>query len=148
MLSPSLEDYLEELYRFSLTADTVRVTDLSIKLGVSMPSVSKALHKLKSKEYISYQRYGEITLTGKGKQLGDFLVRRNRILQEFLVLIKTNCDIEAEAEAMEHYLSDATIRSIQAIVIFLNNNPEWHKVLQEHILASIKTENDDASKLY
>ena len=135
ILTPSLEDYLEELYRFSLTSDSVRVTDLSHKLAVSMPSVSKALHKLKKGEFISYQRYGEITLTEKGKQLGSFLVKRNQVLQEFLILIQTDCDIAAEAEAMEHYLSDATIRSIQAIVTFLNTNPEWHKVLLEHIVS-------------
>jgi len=134
-LTPSLEDYLEELYRFSLSSDSVRVTDLSHKLGVSLPSVTKALLKLKKGEFITYQRYGEITLTEKGKQLGDFLVKRNRVLQEFLVLIQTDCDIAAEAEAMEHYLSDATIRSIQAIVTFLNTNPEWHKVLLEHIVS-------------
>ena len=140
ILTPSLEDYLEELYRFSLTSDSVRVTDLSHKLAVSMPSVSKALHKLKKGEFISYQRYGEITLTEKGKQLGSFLVKRNQLLQEFLILIQTNCDIAAEAEAMEHYLSEATIRSIQAIVTFLKNNPEWHKVLLEHIISSDSTD--------
>ncbi len=135
ILTPSLEDYLEELYRFSLSSDSVRVTDLSHKLEVSLPSVTKALRKLKKGEFISYQRYGEITLTEKGKELGDFLVKRNQVLQEFLILIQTDCDIAAEAEAMEHYLSDATIRSIKAIVMFLNNNPEWHKVLLEHILS-------------
>ena len=139
-LTPSLEDYLEELYRFSLCTDSVRVTDLSVKLGVSMPSVTKALHKLKNGQYISYERYGEITLTEKGNILGDFLVKRNQLLKEFLILIKTNCDIEAEAEAMEHYLSEATIRSIQAIVTFLNNNPEWYKVLLEYIVSSSKTD--------
>lgn len=139
-LTPSLEDYLEELYRFSLCTDTVRVTDLSVKLGVSMPSVTKALHKLKNGQYISYERYGEITLTEKGNILGNFLVKRNQLLKEFLILIKTNCNIEAEAEAMEHYLSEATIRSIQAIVTFLNNNPEWYKVLLEYIESSSKTD--------
>ncbi len=138
ILTPSLEDYLEELYRFSLSSDSVRVTDLSHKLAVSLPSVTKALHKLNKSEFISYQRYGEIILTEKGKQRGDFLVKRNRLLQEFLILIGTDCDITAEAEAMEHYLSDATICSIQAIVTFLNNNPEWHKVLLENILPPVK----------
>jgi len=140
ILTPSLEDYLEELYRFSLSSNSVRVTDLSHKLAVSLPSVTKALHKLKKGEFISYQRYGEITLTEKGKQLGDVLVKRNQLLQEFLILIQTDCDIGAEAEAMEHYLSDATIRSIQAIVTFLKNNPEWHKVLLEHIVSSSNTD--------
>lgn len=141
ILTPSLEDYLEELYRFSLSSDSVRVTDISHKLAVSLPSVSKALHKLKKGEFITYQRYGEIILTEKGKQLGDFLVKRNQVLQEFLILIQTNCDIVAEAEAMEHYLSDTTIRSIQAIVTFLKHNPEWHRILLEHIVSSSKTES-------
>ncbi|AFQ42779.1 metal-dependent transcriptional regulator [Desulfosporosinus meridiei] len=138
-LTPSLEDYLEEIYRFSLSTDTVRVTDLSIKLGVSLPSVTKALRKLKSGQYIYYQRYGEINLSEKGKKLGNFLVKRNQLLQEFLVLINTDCDIAAEAEAMEHYLSEATIRSIQAIVTFLNENPKWYEVLLEYITSSSKT---------
>ncbi|EGW37233.1 hypothetical protein DOT_4772 [Desulfosporosinus sp. OT] len=29
MLTPGLEDYLEEIYRFSLSLNTVRVTDIS-----------------------------------------------------------------------------------------------------------------------
>ena len=140
ILTPSLEDYLEELYRFSLSSGSVRVTDLSHKLAVSLPSVTKALLKLKKGEFIFYQRYGEITLTEKGKHLGDFLVKRNQVLQEFLILIQTDCDIAAEAEAMEHYLSDATIRSIQAIVTFLKTNPEWHKVLLENIVSSGKAD--------
>lgn len=138
ILTPSLEDYLEEIYRFSLSSDSVRVTDLSHKLGVSLPSVTKALRKLRAGEFVFYQRYGEIMLTEKGRRMGDFLVKRNQVLQEFLILIQVNCDIAAEAEAMEHYLSDETIRSIQAIVTFLRNNPEWHKVLLAHILPPIQ----------
>lgn len=123
MLTPSLEDYLEEVYRFSLTAEAIRVTDISNKLSVSLPSVSKALMKLKEKEYISYKPYGTIELTAKGKQLGSFLVERNRLLQEFLFLICASCDIDDEAEAMEHYLSLATIEAIQRLVSFLKENP-------------------------
>jgi Mn-dependent DtxR family transcriptional regulator len=102
MLSPSLEDYLEEAYRFSQLSTEVRVTDISKKLNVSMPSVTKALGRLKEKQYIIYEPYGEIILTDKGKKLGSFLVERNELLQEFLKLICANCDTAAEAEAMEH----------------------------------------------
>lgn len=133
MLSPSLEDYLEELYRFSLFNNTVRVTDISNKLDVTLPSVNKAFHKLRSEEYITYERYGDITLTEKGKELGDFLVRRNQLLQEFLMLIRCKCDIAAEAEAMEHYLSIETIRSIQRVVTYMKGNPEWYQSFVECI---------------
>lgn len=127
MLSPSLEDYLEELYRFFLADNSVRVTDISHKLNVSLPSVTKALQKLRNQHYISYQRYGEIELTEKGRELGNFLVRRNLLLQEFLTLICSECDVVAEAEAMEHYLSEATILAIQSLVSFMRTNPGTYR---------------------
>lgn len=125
-LSPSLEDYLEEIYRFSLTQPSVRVSDIGGKLKVSAPSVSKALRKLKSKEYIMYRRYGDIYLTDWGRTVGRFLVERNRILQDFLYLIEADCNISEEAEAMEHYLSRTTIYSIQSLVNFVKANPNIH----------------------
>jgi DtxR family Mn-dependent transcriptional regulator len=133
MLSPSLEDYLEELYRFSLSNDIVRVTDISRKLNVSLPSVSKALRKLKAGQYINYQRYGIINLTDKGRKTGNFLVERNKILQEFLTLICADCDIAAEAEAMEHYLSKETIKSIQLLVTFMQDYTECYQLFLDHM---------------
>ncbi|MDF2634314.1 MAG: iron (metal) dependent repressor, DtxR family [Pelosinus sp.] len=133
MLSPSLEDYLEELYRFSLYNDIVRVTDISRKLSVSLPSVSRALRKLKAEQYINYQRYGIINLTDKGRKMGNFLVERNKLLQEFLTLICANCDIAAEAEAMEHYLSKDTIRSIQLLVKFMQDHQECYQLFLEYV---------------
>lgn len=133
MLSPSLEDYLEELYRFSLTSQTVRVTDLSTKLNVKLPSVTKALHKLKDLDYIKYEPYGEIELTAMGREKGAFLVKRNQLLLEFLTLICSDCNVEAEAEAMEHYLCDATILAIEKFVSFARSRPEWYEQFLLHL---------------
>ncbi|MGI6119859.1 MAG: metal-dependent transcriptional regulator [Desulfosporosinus sp.] len=133
MLSPSLEDYLEEVYRFSQLSTPVRVTDISKKLNVSSPSVTKALGKLREKQYIHYEPYGEIILTEKGERLGSFLVERNQLLQEFLKLICANCDISAEAEAMEHYLSGETIKAIQNLVKFFKTYPLPYKRYKEYI---------------
>lgn len=140
MLSPSLEDYLEELYRFSLSNDIVRVTDISQKLHVSLPSVSKALGKLKAEQYIHYQPYGVINLTDKGRQMGNFLVERNRLLQEFFTLICADCDVAAEAEAIEHYLSKETIDSIQFLVEFMKKHSEFYQSFVEYVSKSGKTQ--------
>jgi Mn-dependent transcriptional regulator len=123
MLSPSLEDYLEEIYRFSVSHDTVRVTDISQKLNVKLPSVTKAVGKLRAGGYITYQKYGLIGLTEKGRQTGGYLVERNTLLQEFLRTICADCDVAAEAEAMEHYLSKSTIVSIQGLTLFMKEHP-------------------------
>ncbi|RJE49294.1 MULTISPECIES: metal-dependent transcriptional regulator [unclassified Dehalobacter] len=133
MLSPSLEDYLEEIYRFSLSLDTVRVTDLSHRLQVALPSVTKALYKLRDYEYIKYEPYGEIKLTDKGKEYGFYLVTRNQLLQEFLALICSQCNFAAEAEAMEHYLSAATIDAIKTLVGFIKSHPSWKQEFDDFV---------------
>lgn len=122
MLSPSLEDYLEELYNLYLKNKNLRVIDLASKLDVSSPSVVKALKKLHNDNYIIYEKYKGITLTEKGKKLGKSLVKRNDILQEFLVIIDSDCNPVEEAEAMEHYLSPSTVETFKILSTFLKEN--------------------------
>ena len=131
MLTPSLEDYLEEIYRFSLSLDTVRVTDISKRLKVALPSVTKALYKLRDESYIKYERYGEIMLTDQGKEFGYYLVTRNQLLQDFLALISSKCNFAVEAEAMEHYLSAATVDAIKTLVDFMKGNPAWQQAFKD-----------------
>ncbi|HHY26019.1 MAG TPA: iron dependent repressor, partial [Desulfitobacterium dehalogenans] len=102
-------------------------TDISKKLGVSLPSVSKALHKLNNQSYINYRRYGEIVLTDQGCLKGSYLVERNQMLQEFLALIQSQCDIPAETEAIEHYISDSTIQSLRRLITFFKENPTCYE---------------------
>ncbi|QEK12836.1 DNA-binding protein [Crassaminicella thermophila] len=124
MLSPSLEDYLEEIYRLSLQKSEIRIRDIAHRLNVSSPSVVKALRKLNKDQYIEYKKYEGIYLTEKGKKLGDLLVKRNGVLQEFLAVIHSDCDAVQEAEAMEHYLSAPTISAIEKLVDFMKQDEE------------------------
>ncbi|WZL74250.1 iron dependent repressor, metal binding and dimerization domain protein [Clostridiaceae bacterium 35-E11] len=122
MLSPSLEDYLEEIYQLSLQKNDIRVRDIADRLNVSSPSVVKALRKLHRENYIEYKKYEGIYLTDEGRKLGNLLVKRNSVLQEFLFVINSNCDIAQEAEAMEHYLSAPTISAIENLVAFMKGD--------------------------
>src|SRR5690606_1958050 len=96
-------------------------------LDVTMPSVNNAIRKLSSENYLVYKKYRELVLTSKGRRVGKFLVERNRILQDFLKVIDSECDIKAEAEAMEHYLTLPTIRAIESLVDFFKKNGECRK---------------------
>lgn len=131
MLSPSLEDYLEEIYRFSTQMGFVRITDIANKLNVSLPSVNKAVNILHEKGYIDYIPYKNIELTKKGASLGKFLVERNRTLQDFLEVIGSDCDKEVEAEAIEHYLSRETVDAMTLVVQFFKERPDVQKSLIE-----------------
>ncbi|HLV09849.1 MAG TPA: iron dependent repressor, metal binding and dimerization domain protein [Halanaerobiales bacterium] len=130
MLTPSMEDYLEEIYRFSQELGYIRITDVANKLDVSLPSVNKAVKLLSEKGYLNYIPYKNIDLTDKGAKLGRFLVKRNQMLQNFLEVIGSKVDKEAEAEAMEHYLSKETVNAMTMVVNFFNKNPD----IQEKLL--------------
>ncbi len=129
MLTPSLEDYLEEIYRFSIELGYIRITDVANKLDVSLPSVNKAVKILSEKGYLEYLPYKNIDMTGKGIKLGKFLVERNHMLQNFLETIGSKADKEEEAEAIEHYLSRETVNAMTMVVEFFRNNPDIQQQL-------------------
>ncbi|MFA5523904.1 MAG: iron dependent repressor, metal binding and dimerization domain protein [Tissierellales bacterium] len=143
MLSPSLEDYLEEAYRLSIFFKEIRIKDVAECLSVSMPSVVKGLRKLNKLGYIIYQPYEKIVLTDRGKITGPFLVERNRILRDFVSMIGSECDIRQEAEAMEHYLTKSTIKSIEKLVKFFTEN---EKLLLEFRKYEVDSVLDDKQK--
>lgn len=51
-LSSSMEDYLREIYVLTQKNDEVRVTDVAQFLGISKPSVNRAMNTLKEQGYI------------------------------------------------------------------------------------------------
>ncbi|MEW9121097.1 MAG: iron dependent repressor, metal binding and dimerization domain protein [Thermotaleaceae bacterium] len=131
MLSPSLGEYIEEIYQLSLMKSEVQIRDISQGLNVSSHSVVKALRKLHREKYLYYQRHEGIRLTPQGKNLGRLLVKRNSILHEFLFILNSDCDREKEVEIMEHYLSPSTIAAIEKLVEFIQKEKAIMKKFTE-----------------
>lgn len=122
MLTPSLEDYIEEIYNLSLEDRMVRAKELADRLNVSMPAVTKATQRLDEDGYVIYRSYGKIALTSLGKELGAYLKRRNSILGEFIKLLGVTCDAELEVESFEHYISPDITRGIDMLLGFLTKD--------------------------
>ena len=115
----AMEDYLEMIYRLSdRNGCAVRTKQLADRLNVTPSAVSKMADNLRSLELINYERYGYITLTDKGRLLGQSLIARHSIINRFLCFINgTESELE-ETEKIEHYLSPRTISNMQK---FLDN---------------------------
>ena len=67
-LSASLEDYLKEIYLLNLEGQEVRVTDIARSLGISKPSVNRAMNTLKELQLLEHEHYGKIILTESGSE--------------------------------------------------------------------------------
>lgn len=61
LLTSSLEDYLEIIYNFEKSGNSIRAIDVSKELNISRASVAEALRKLVSKGLITYNKTIELT---------------------------------------------------------------------------------------
>ena len=83
-VSGALGEYLEAIYALSEEKKCVRITDISMHLGTSKPSVNRAVNVLCDKGYVFHKPYGDIILTDMGKEAGLSLSRRRSVITKFL----------------------------------------------------------------
>lgn len=135
--SSSAEDYLEAILVLSSddndTCATVRVTDLSTRLGVSKPSVSAAVRKLAHAGYVEHEPYGGVTLTRAGRERATEVPARHALLHRFLVEILGVDEQTAQQDAcrIEHDLSDETVKRLTQFVEFLTGADSKHAVWKD-----------------
>ena len=119
MMSANQERYLWEIYTNVNKEGFIRVSQLAKSLQVSVSSVSKRAKKLNEEELVEFQRYGMITLTEKGREVGKRLSANHDVLVRFFQLIDVEKDrIEEEVNNIEFYLNNDVI---EKIALFLLN---------------------------
>jgi DtxR family Mn-dependent transcriptional regulator len=79
------EEYLEALYHLEESGRAPTVSSLSHSLSISPPSVSEMLQRLVEDGYLSSQGRGRYRLSKAGRNLGQRVVRRHRLLERLLV---------------------------------------------------------------
>lgn len=130
-LTPSMEDYLEMIYRNCQSEGYARINQLAEQLNVKAPSASKTVSKLSAMGYLDYEKYGIIQLTPKGEMAGAFLLDRHETVETFLKHIGVQDTLLLETELIEHYLSIDTVKNIKILNDFLASFPEVLENLQQ-----------------
>lgn len=117
-ISSALEDYLEAIFQLSNSKSSVRITDIALQLGISKPSVNRAVNSLKKQGLVSHEPYGDIILTDLGRQLGESVNHRHRMIKKFLinVLHIPEADAEKEACQIEHNISQNTVEKMKSFM--------------------------------
>ncbi|OEH94473.1 transcriptional regulator MntR [Bacillus solimangrovi] len=123
MPTPSMEDYIEQIYMLIDEKGYARVSDIAENLSVHPSSVTKMVQKLDKDEYLIYEKYRGLVLTPKGKKIGKRLVFRHELLEEFLSLIGVEEDkIYNDVEGIEHHLSWESIDRIGDLVQYFTED--------------------------
>lgn len=112
-IGKSAEDYLESMIILKEKNGYVRSIDIAGFLGVTKPSVSNAMKRLREEGYIEMDRSGMITVTPKGMDIADKIYTRHKKLTDFFVALGVDPEVaEDDACRTEHDLSDETFNAI------------------------------------
>lgn len=139
MTTPSMEDYIEQIYMLIEEKGYARVSDIAEALAVHPSSVTKMVQKLDKDEYLIYEKYRGLVLTSKGKKIGKRLVYRHELLEQFLRIIGVDEEkIYNDVEGIEHHLSWNSIDRIGDLVQYFEDDESRKKELKS---VQKKTEN-------
>lgn len=112
----SREDYLETILILSQEKAYVRSVDVAERLGVTKPSVSRAISLLRTAGMIHMDpRDGALTLTEKGRQVAEHVYDRHRLLTSVLTMLGVDEEVAAhDACRIEHVISEETMDCLRA----------------------------------
>jgi len=114
--SESVEMYLEAILELEAKNNVVRSVDVARFLGVSKPSVNRAMTNLKNEGYIHQEPYGDITFTDAGRSKAARIHEFHHIITDFLVdSLGISPDLaESNACRMEHVISPEVVQAMKA----------------------------------
>jgi len=130
--TPTMEDYIEQIYLLIHTKGYARVTDVAEALLVHPSSVTKMIQKLDKESFVKYEKYRGFILTEKGTKIGKRLVFRHDLLEEFLKLIGVDEEnIYEDVEGIEHHLSWNAIDRIADLVAYFKEDESRIEALRK-----------------
>jgi DtxR family transcriptional regulator, manganese transport regulator len=110
-----LEDMTELIADLHAAAGEARMTDIASHLGVAHPTASKAIARLKREGLAVSQPYRGVFLTAAGQALAERSRQRHRLVVNLLIAVGAPAEAaEADAEGIEHYVSQATLEAFDA----------------------------------
>jgi DtxR family manganese transport transcriptional regulator len=109
-----LEDYTELIADLIAANGEARAIDIAKRLGVAHPTATKTIARLKREGLATAKPYRGIFLTEAGQAMAKRVRERHRLVVDLLIAVGAPREAaEADAEGVEHYVSDATLRAFQ-----------------------------------
>ena len=117
-MNAARQDYIRAIYVVSESKQEVRSKDLATRLRVSKNTVSQMLSALREEGFVSFEKYGSINLTKKGKAFAKKLTAKHRLIELFLtkVLKRNPAVVHDEACKLEHDFSEESLQQIKRML--------------------------------
>lgn len=108
------EDYVEVIDDLIAAHGEARVVAIAERLGVTHVTVTRTIARLQKQGLVRSQRYRSIFLSESGKKLAERVRRRHALVLSFLEALGVDENTaRVDAEGIEHYVSDGTLRAFK-----------------------------------
>ena len=125
-----MQDYLKAIAKADLAGERATTTLIADALGLSAPSATAMLKKLDERGLVERTPYRGVVLTESGRSLALEALRHHRLLERYLVetLGLSIAEAHAEADRLEHALSEDVEARIDAALGFPDSDPHGHPI--------------------
>jgi DtxR family Mn-dependent transcriptional regulator len=134
MPSLTVENYVKTIYVLAQKANAAEVAtgQIAAALGVLPGTVTSMLKTLDESNLATYTPYEGVRLTAAGRALALRVLRRHRLIEQFLsqTLNLSWDEVHEEAEHMEHAVSDALVDRIDAFLGHPTTDPHGDPIPQ------------------
>ncbi len=124
-LSVAVQDYLKAIYTLESAGERVTTSALAQRMGVSAPSATAMTKRLDELGLVERVPHRGVALTDAGRLGALEVLRHHRLLERYLVdrLGLSLDEVHAEAELLEHALSEELEAKIDAELGFPTHDP-------------------------
>ncbi len=108
------QDYVELIADLLDGEGEARAVDVARRLGVSQATVSASVTRLVRAGLVETRPYRGLFLTAEGRALAERARRRHAVVVHFLLALGLDpATAEADAEGIEHHVSEATLAAFE-----------------------------------
>ena len=124
-LTVAVQDYLKAIYALETEGARVTTSALARRVGVSAPSATAMTKRLAELGLVERVPHRGVALTDTGRRAALEVLRHHRLLERYLVdrLGLPLDEVHAEAELLEHALSEELEARIDAELGFPTHDP-------------------------
>lgn len=113
-LTSSMEDYLEAVLVLQQKHGYIRCVDVAGYLGVTKPSVSRAVKELSKKKCLLKKDDGTLSLTEQGRQIVQQIYEKHQFFTKQLIEAGVPRDIAVQdACRLEHVISETSFNKLK-----------------------------------
>lgn len=93
-------------------------------------------------DLLRYEKYGVVQLTPEGERIGKFLLKRHKIIEDFLKIIGVEQKLLVNVELIEHNVTKGALNKIEILNKFFVEHPDILEKFEEYRLSYDKKEDN------